>query len=146
MRRSRPSREQRGFSLLEAIVALSLLAGACMALFAWINNSLTLLQRAEVYVDASPALASAASYLKTVDLAQRPSGTFQSGDISVDWQAQALEQDATRPPAYGGSNFLLSLYTVTLTPRNATRSLPPLQTRVVNYRLKPGLPQEQNGL
>ncbi len=137
---------QQGFSLLEAMVALVILAGTCMALFAWINTSLTQLQRAELYVEAGPAIASAAQYLKTVDLAQRPSGTFDSGAISVDWQAQAIESGITRAPAHGSSNFLLSLYDVRLSARSATRSLPPLHTRVVNYRLKPNLPDPSNGL
>ncbi|MFC0710438.1 type IV pilus modification PilV family protein [Azorhizophilus paspali] len=139
-------KRQRGFSLLEAIVALVILAGACMALFAWINTSLTQLQRAELYIDAGPAIESAMQYLKTVDLARRPNGTFESGTISVDWQASALEADNTRSPEYGGSNFLLSLYAVTLTARSTTRSLPPLHTRIVNYRLKPGLPDPADGL
>ncbi len=136
---------QQGFSLLEAIVALVILAGSCMALFAWINGSLVQLQRAELYVEAGPAIASASQYLKTVDLAQRPEGTFNSGNISVDWQANIIEQDVSRAASYGGSNFLLSLYAVTLTPHTANRSLPPLHTRIVNYRLKPGLPEPTDG-
>jgi general secretion pathway protein I len=144
--RSPRAHAQQGFSLLEAMVALVILAGTCMALFAWINTNLTQLQRAELYVEASPAIASAAQYLKTVNLAQRPSGTFSSGAISVDWQASAIETEVTRSPAYGGSNFLLSLYDVSLTARSAARSLPPLHTRIVNYRLKPGLPDLTDGI
>ncbi len=136
---------QQGFSLLEAIVALVILAGSCMALFAWINGSLVQLQRAELYVEAGPAITSASQYLKTVDLAQRPEGTFNSGNISVDWQANAIERDISRTASYGGSNFLLSLYDVTLTPHTTNRALPPLRTRIVNYRLKPGLPEPTDG-
>jgi len=135
------SSRQQGFSLLEAIVALVILAGSCMALFAWINGSLVQLQRAELYVEAGPAIASASEYLKTVDLAQRPEGTFNSGNITIDWKANAIERDVSRTASYGGSNFLLSLYDVSLTPHTANRSLPALHTRVVNYRLKPGLPE-----
>lgn len=141
-----PFKRQHGFSLLEAIVALVILAGTCMALFAWINGSLVQLQRAELYVEAGPAVASASQYLRTVDLAKRPSGTFESGNISVDWQASPIESEATRAPYYGGSNFLVSLYNVSLTPHSSTRSLPPLQTRVVNYQLKPGLPDSNDSL
>jgi general secretion pathway protein I len=137
---------QQGFSLLEAIVALVILASTCMALFAWINGSLLQLQRAELYVEAGPAIASASQYLKTVDLSQRPSGTFSSGEINIDWQARPVESDATKSPAFGGSNFLLSLYDVSLTARTSARTLPPLQTRVVNYQLKPGLPGPNDGL
>lgn len=139
------NRVQHGFSLLEAIVALVILAGACMALFAWINTSLNQLRRAELYVDAAPAINSTAQYLKTVDLAQRPSGTLTSGSISVDWVAHAIESEATRNSEYGGSNFLISLYDVELTARGEKHSLPALHTRIVNYRLKPGLTEPDNG-
>jgi len=87
---------QQGFSLLEAIVALVILAGSCMALFAWINSSLVQLQRAELYVEAGPAIASAAQYLKTVDLTQRPEGSFQSGRVAVDWAAKPIEACSVR--------------------------------------------------
>lgn len=143
---SKPAKCQLGFALLEAIVALVILAGTCMALFAWINASLVQLQRAELYVEAGPAIASAGQYLKTVDLAQRPEGTFSSGNVSVDWRASPIESGVTRSSSFGGSNFLLSLYDVTLYPRTSSRTLPPLHTRVVNYRLKPGLPEPGNGL
>ncbi len=143
---SNVAKRQQGFALLEAIVALVILAGTCMALFAWINASLVQLQRAELYVEAGPAVASASQYLKTVDLSQRPEGTFSSGNVSVDWRARPLEQDVTRSANFGGSNFLLSLYEVTLYPRTVSRALPPLRTRVVNYQLKPGLPEPDSGL
>lgn len=139
-------RGQKGFSLLEAIVALVILAGTCMALFAWINTSLTQLRRAELYSEAAPVIASATQYLKTVDLDQRPSGTFSSGSISVDWEASPLEHDVTRSAAYGNSNFLLSLYNVNLAVRSTTGKLPAFHTRIVKYRLKPGLPDLQNGI
>ncbi len=137
--------QQRGFSLLEAIVALVILAGACMALFAWTNISLSQLQRAELYVDAVPAINSAAQYLKTVDLSQRPKGTITSGTVSVEWRAHAIELDATRNSDYANSNFILSLYNVELMPRTITHRLPSFYTRVVNYRLKPGLVESNDG-
>lgn len=143
---NKAAKRQRGVALLEAIVALVILAGACMALFAWINASLVQLQRAELYVEAGPAIASASQYLKTVDLARRPEGTFSSGNVSVDWRVRPVELEVTRSPSFGGSNFLLSLYEVTLYPRTSNRTLPPLRTRVVNYQLKPGLPEPGNGL
>lgn len=142
--RAAPS-SQQGFSLLEAIVALVILASTCMALFAWINGSLVQLQRAELYVEAGPAIASANQYLKTVDLTQRSSGTFTSGAINIDWQASPVESDATKNSAYGSSNFLLSLYNVSLTARTKARTLPALHTRIVNYHLKPGLPDPNDG-
>lgn len=134
-----PKNHQKGFSLLEAIVALVIMAGSCMALFAWINSSLQQLQRAELYSQAAPAILSATNYLKTIDLTQRPTGTFQSANITIDWTARAIETERTRSAAWGPSNFNVSLYHVELRAHHQRRLLPPLQTRIVNYRLKPGV-------
>lgn len=128
---------QRGFSLIEAMVALTILAGATLALFGWINTSLVQLNRAAFYTEASPALTSATEYLNTVNLSQQPTGSFNSGRVAVAWQATAIEKDTSTPPALGSSNFLLSLYEVELTVELNGRTLPPLFTQIVNYRLKP---------
>lgn len=137
---------QGGFSLIEAMVALTILAGATLALFGWINTSLNQLNRAGFYTEASPALTSATEYLNTVDLANRPTGTFNSGRVEVEWQATPIEQEVSRTPDQGGGNFLLSLYEVELTLQLNGRTLPPLITRIVNYRLKPDVQVNPFGL
>jgi prepilin-type N-terminal cleavage/methylation domain-containing protein len=38
---------QRGFTLLEAIVALAILAVSALALYAWLNSSLIILKRVD---------------------------------------------------------------------------------------------------
>lgn len=137
---------QQGFSLIEAMVALTILAGATLALFGWINTSLNQLNRAGFYTEASPALISATEYLNTVDLASRPTGTFSSGRVEIEWQATPIEKEVGRTAEQGGGNFLLSLYEVQLTLRLNGRSLAPLTTRIVNYRLKPGVQVNPFGL
>ena len=137
---------QRGFSLIEAMVALTILAGATLALFGWINTSLVQLNRAGFYTEASPALTSATEYLNTVDLSAQPTGTFNSGRVAIHWQATPIEKNVGRPVSQGGGNFLLSLYEVELTLELNGRSLPPLFTRIVNYRLKPGVQVNPFGL
>lgn len=133
--------KQQGFSLLEAIVALTILAGASMALFGWIGGSLRQLNRSEFYIESTPALTSALEYLKFQDLASRPSGDFVSGDLSVHWQAVAIEKDVA---GVQGSNFLLSLYDVKLQVRKGQQSLSSLTTRVVNYHRLPSVAENQD--
>ena len=131
---------QQGFSLLEAIVALTILAGATMALFGWIGGSLAQLTRAESYIDAAPTLQSAVNYLKLKDLGNNPQSTFESGNISISWHATPIEKERN---GVMGSNFILSLYQVELTIIHKNRTLPPLTTRVVNYHLKPGVQERR---
>lgn len=133
--------KQQGFSLLEAIVALTILAGASMALFGWIGGSLRQLHRSELYIDSTPAITSALEYLKFQDLAARPSGGFVSGDILVHWQVAAVEKDVA---GVQGSSFLLSLYDVELYASKGQQSLPHLKTRIVNYHRQPGLAESQD--
>jgi general secretion pathway protein I len=133
--------KQQGFSLLEAIVALTILAGTSMALFGWIGGSLRQLNRSEFYIDATPVMMSALEYLKFQDLASRPLGEFVNGDILVNWQAVAVEKDVV---GVQGSNFLLSLYDVELHVSKGQQILSHLKTRVVNYHRQPTLSESQD--
>ena len=132
---------QRGFSLVEAMVALVILAGASLALFGWLNTSLNQLNRAALYTKAAPALQSIHHYLGFQDLKQRPKGSFAFGDVDIEWQARPIIQDENNNSGVTSSNFLLSLYEVELLPQVQGRTLPSLKTRVVNYQLKPGVGQ-----
>lgn len=132
---------QRGFSLIEAMVALVILAGASLALFGWLSSSLNQLNRAALYTKVDPALQSIHHYLSFQNLGQQSSGTFQFGEVEIEWQAQPLEQDENDSTGLVSSNFLLSLYEVELMPKVQSRDLPALTTRVVNYQLKPGVGQ-----
>ncbi|MDH1450851.1 type II secretion system GspH family protein [Aeromonas veronii] len=131
---------QQGFSLLEAIVALTILAGATMALFGWIGGSLSQLTRAESYIEVAPALQSAVNYLKSQDLGNKAQGTFESGGVFISWHASPIEKERN---GVMGSNFILSLYRVELTITRNDRTFPPLITRVVNYHLKPGVKENR---
>ncbi|MGB5855882.1 MAG: prepilin-type N-terminal cleavage/methylation domain-containing protein [Oceanisphaera sp.] len=136
---------QRGFSLIEAMVALVILAGASLALFGWLSTSLNQLNRAALYTQAAPALQSMTSYLQMQDLKEKPTGTFEFGEVQIDWQASTIKQDENNNSGQISSNFLLSLYEVELLPTVRGRSLPVLHTRVVNYQLKPGAGQNPFG-
>lgn len=132
---------QRGFSLIEAMVALVILAGASLALFGWLNTSLGQLNRAALYTQAAPALQSMTGYLQMQNLKEQPTGSFSFGEVQIDWQASVIKQDENASSGLIHSNFLLSLYDVELIPTVQGRLLPALHTRVVNYRLKPGAGQ-----
>lgn len=134
---------QRGFSLIEAMVALVILAGASLALFGWLSTSLNQLNRAALYTQAAPALQSIGHYLQLQDFSLQPNGTFEFGEVQIDWQAQVIKENENDSSGFTNSNFLLSLYQVELAPTVQGRALPALTTRVVNYHLKPGAGQDE---
>lgn len=98
----RPDRARaRGFTLLEAIVALAILAAAGMALFAAMSQSLQMVQRAQQARDADAALRNALAWSETINPMLDPSGEQALGDWEMRWRSEALE-----PPRAGATGFL----------------------------------------
>jgi general secretion pathway protein I len=90
---------ERGFSLLEAIVAMVILASTGWALLAWINTSITSLGRIEESNARSAATANALEYMQTVNPMTRPQGRLRLGTLTIAWTTRPLT------PVLDGSNF-----------------------------------------
>ena len=107
---------QHGFTLLEAIVALTLIATAGVALFAWINTSLQSLARVQEANARAEASANALEYLGRVNPMAAPEGTVDLGAYSLTWKATPLTeaQDGTNYPQ-GMSLFRLALFQTRVT-------------------------------
>lgn len=119
--RGRCSRAQLGFGLLEAIVALTVLAGAGLALFAWINQNLQTASRLqERELEARLQLQSVA-LLGALNPAQQPIGELQQAGLLLTWRAELVEPARANagfnPPETGP--WLLGLYQVQLKVRDA---------------------------
>lgn len=102
---------QRGFSLLEAIVAMVLLATVGMALFSWINTSLIGLNRAEAAAARSQAINNALEYMEQVNPAEQPDGMVELGALGIKWQSSEVEplRDGMNPAGSKGF-YRLGLY------------------------------------
>ncbi len=87
----RTPRASSGFGLLEAIVALTLLAGTGLALFSWINQNLQTASRLRLLEQESRLLLAARTLVDTVNPLATPSGRLEVGGVSVSWQSEALE-------------------------------------------------------
>jgi len=104
-------RGQRGFTLLEAIVALVLIGTMGMALFGWINNTLLSLHRVQDANAVAEAKLNVLEYMDTVNPMLRPEGLAALGTYRLRWQAKASTaiQDGTAYPR-GISLYQLALY------------------------------------
>jgi general secretion pathway protein I len=107
----RPDRGRaRGFTLLEAIVALAILAAAGMALFAAMSQSLQMVRRAQDAREADAALRNALAWMETVNPMLAPRGDQALGDWELRWTAAPVE-----PPHDGATGYLApGLYEVGL--------------------------------
>lgn len=112
------ARAQRGFGMLEAMVALVLFALVGSTLFAWINTNLDAAARLRQR-DRSQALVQLASaWLQTRNPMAEPSGeTELAPGIRLRWQARALTPVTPGAPLPGGTStpFRLALYDVDAT-------------------------------
>jgi general secretion pathway protein I len=82
---------ERGFTLLEAIVALVLMATAGMALLSWINTNLITLTRVQEAQQRNEAIRSALTFMDTINPLEKPQGEESVGIYQFRWQAQAIE-------------------------------------------------------
>ena len=80
-----------GFGLLEAIVALALLAGTGLALLSWIQQSLQSATRMRHTEQEARLLLTAQALVELVNPAEQAEGSLQARGINVSWQSQALE-------------------------------------------------------
>ncbi|WP_411834116.1 type II secretion system protein J [Pseudoxanthomonas mexicana] len=128
-------RDQCGFSLLEAIVALTILATAGLALFAAMNQSVQMASRAENARLADSALRNAMAWLETVNPAETPQGEQQLGEARLRWHAELVEPARDAMTGYMQAGlFQVGLYDVTLEVSQSGRPLAEVVVRRVGYR------------
>jgi general secretion pathway protein I len=110
------SNKQRGFTLIEAIVAMVLIAITGMALFSWINSNIITLNRVQEVNAANAATANALDYMNTINPRETPQGQVDLGAYRLAWSSQATTdtRDGVDYP-YSISLFQLNLYRTKVT-------------------------------
>lgn len=102
---------QRGFTLLEAIVALVLLASTGIALLSWINTNLMSLQRVQQAQQRQQAIQNALVFMETINPLEKPQGKETIGIYQIDWNVTAIELPKDGVTSIGGiSLFQVGLY------------------------------------
>lgn len=83
-------RRLRGFGLLEAIVALTILAATGAALFAWISQNLQDAARIEAAQTRTALQMSARALVAAINPFAEPEGTRSLGSIRVQWRSKLI--------------------------------------------------------
>lgn len=109
-------RKQHGFTLIEAIVALVLIATTGMALFSWINSNITTLNRVRENNAENTATVNAVEYMSSINPMTSPEGQTDLGSYRLSWKAEAITEprDGSGYP-YGIGLYQLSLYQTKVT-------------------------------
>ena len=108
---------QRGFTLIEAIVALVLMATTGMALFSWINSNIITLSRVQAINAQDTATANALEFIAKINPMDNPSGHTQLGAYRLSWQAEATTEardGASYPSGVGLYQFVMYQTTVSV--------------------------------
>lgn len=84
-------RRERGFTLLEAIVALAILAAAGLSLFAAMSQSMQMLRRADEAREVDAALRNALAVIERIDPTATARGEAPIGDFQLRWSAEPVE-------------------------------------------------------
>ena len=110
MRWGRPHR-QRGFSLLEAIVALTIMATCLLALYAWLSTSTLALNRVRANAAALADARAAMAVVETINPMQEPTGTRRLPPLEIRWKSRPLtDLRLGMSPAGGATQFDFRLY------------------------------------
>lgn len=84
-------RRSDGFTLLEAIVALAILAAAGLAMFAAMTQSMQMLRRAQEARAVDGALRNALAIAERIDPMERSTGEQDLGAYRLRWRAMPVE-------------------------------------------------------
>lgn len=102
---------QNGFTLIEAIVALVLVATTGMALFSWINSNIITLNRIQEINTENAATLNAVEYMHNVNPMITPEGQANLGAFRLSWKSEVTTEprDGASYP-YGVSLYQIGIY------------------------------------
>ncbi len=133
--RRRSLRSQRGFSLLEAIVALVVFSGVGVSLYALLNTNMIQMHRAKDAAHQESAVYRAFDYLHAINPRMQPQGQADiGGGYLVKWDAELMEPARQSQGTQGGKGlYEVGLYEVDL---DLMRTDESVERQVGRYRLR----------
>lgn len=143
-RQAGPSRaRQRGFTLLEAAVALALFATVGVALYGLFNANLITLQRVQDSSRQVPVVRHAMEYLSSINPAEQKSGEFSFDGFDIRWQADLIEPVRKGQNAFGSIGiYEVGLYEARFDVTEEDRPVGTWRLRLVGYENVVGPPPD----
>lgn len=124
-----------GFTLLEAIVALVVLSGSGLALYAWLNTSMFGLIRANDTLELKLLADDLDAFFSTLNITEETSRAIRVNGYDVYWDARLVEPKMPGRHSTGALNmFELGLYDVDVRVLRDRYELGTYQTRLVGYK------------
>lgn len=132
---TRPPRRARGFTLLEAIVALVIFSMGAIALYGWLSVNTQALGRVEQHRRQAQWTESALDVVRAVNPMQAPNGRRDIGGLIVEWTSRPVEAPRPARTQIGMPGiFDVGLYEMTVRVRSGNDELDSFDVRRVGYR------------
>ena len=126
---------QRGFTLLEAIVALVVFCLVAVSLYAWQNANLIALQRAQAHRARNEAIRGALQIVETINPMQTPKGERDFGQWHVQWTSRPLQPARDGVSSVGIlSAFKVGLYELQVQVLDHQQVVADFSTRQAGYQ------------
>ena len=123
-----------GFTLLEAIVALTIFSAGALTLYGLFNTNLVALQRVRDVLSPLPAARHAVTHLSAINPRHRPEGRIEFDDYAAVWSARLLEPARQGQNAFGRKGYYeIGLYRVEFTLSELGRPLGTYRLRLIGY-------------
>ena len=128
--------KEKGFTLIEAIVALVILSGAMLVTFAWTDNVLRQSEKIVHRVDAHKILKNFLADLDSVDEIEVGEKFTQHENYSLMWKTELVDEAPGVLSNGVKSNFDLSLFSVYIEIRRGGEMIAIYNTRKTGFRLR----------
>lgn len=121
----------KGFTLLEALVAMLLIATVGMTCFDWINTNLKSLARVQDHSVRAQVIRNALAFMETVNPMKNPKGEAELGTCRIRWEAHLTEPEKN---GSGQSLYRLGLYNTHITIERNQEEITSFELRQVGYK------------
>jgi general secretion pathway protein I len=139
LRRPMRGARARGFGLLEAIVALTLLATAGTVLFGWLNQNLETLTRLREHDERARLRLNAQALAATIDPLQQPQGSLDAAGMHLTWRSTPRQPIATRGIIEVGNDqqWRIGLFELQVTAENQRRPAQAVSFTMLQLGMQP---------
>lgn len=129
------SRKVRGFTLLEAIVAMVVFSLGAFALYGWLSTNVITLDRIRERQEQEVAYASALDLVRRSNPMQAPAGKRDIGDMTVLWRSLPVEDPKPNVDQSGSNGiYIVGLYAVDVQVSRGDRLIGNFRVRQIGWK------------